>query len=142
MAPEVLDEKPYDLKADIYRHDFEYEFFLTLMFRTSFAIVLWELVTAKIPYDDNGFASGPRGLFREFHLQSHLFSNPNFVATELLQFVVAGKRLEIPNDCPAPLGSLIQKCWDAVPANRPSFADVLASHVLDDGKFQCLTFVT
>ncbi|CAL5341439.1 unnamed protein product [Camellia sinensis] len=35
MAPEVINHQPYDQKADIF----------------SFAIVLWELVTAKVPYD-------------------------------------------------------------------------------------------
>ncbi|KVH99628.1 hypothetical protein Ccrd_022143, partial [Cynara cardunculus var. scolymus] len=36
MAPEVINHQPYDQKADVF----------------SFAIVLWELVTAKIPYDN------------------------------------------------------------------------------------------
>ncbi|CAB4319623.1 unnamed protein product [Prunus armeniaca] len=35
MAPEVINHQPYDQKADVF----------------SFAIVLWELVTAKVPYD-------------------------------------------------------------------------------------------
>ncbi|KAJ6954115.1 serine/threonine-protein kinaseY46-like isoform X1 [Populus alba x Populus x berolinensis] len=35
MAPEVINHLPYDQKADVF----------------SFAIVLWELVTAKVPYD-------------------------------------------------------------------------------------------
>ncbi|KAK1360559.1 ACT-like protein tyrosine kinase family protein [Heracleum sosnowskyi] len=35
MAPEVIEHKPYDHKADIF----------------SFAIVLWELLTGKIPYE-------------------------------------------------------------------------------------------
>jgi serine/threonine protein kinase len=35
MAPEVINHQPYDNKADVF----------------SFAIVLWELVTSKIPYD-------------------------------------------------------------------------------------------
>ncbi|XP_022749675.1 serine/threonine-protein kinase STY46-like isoform X3 [Durio zibethinus] len=36
MAPEVINHQPYDQKADVF----------------SFAIVLWELVTAKVPYDN------------------------------------------------------------------------------------------
>uniref|UniRef100_A0A453DJ87 Protein kinase domain-containing protein n=1 Tax=Aegilops tauschii subsp. strangulata TaxID=200361 RepID=A0A453DJ87_AEGTS len=36
MAPEVINHKPYDHKADVF----------------SFAIVLWELVTSKVPYEN------------------------------------------------------------------------------------------
>ncbi|XP_065013771.1 serine/threonine-protein kinase STY46 isoform X2 [Musa acuminata AAA Group] len=35
MAPEVIEHKPYDHKADVF----------------SFAIVMWELLTAKLPYE-------------------------------------------------------------------------------------------
>jgi len=36
MAPEIIEHKPYDKKADIF----------------SFGVVLWELLTGKIPYAD------------------------------------------------------------------------------------------
>ena len=36
MAPEVIEHKPYDEKADVF----------------SFAIVLWELLTCKVPYNE------------------------------------------------------------------------------------------
>ncbi|GJN25957.1 hypothetical protein PR202_gb13847 [Eleusine coracana subsp. coracana] len=36
MAPEVINHKPYDYKADVF----------------SFAVVLWELATSKIPYEN------------------------------------------------------------------------------------------
>lgn len=36
MAPEIIEHKPYDRKADIF----------------SFGIVLWELLTGKVPYAD------------------------------------------------------------------------------------------
>lgn len=41
MAPEVLTEKPYDERADVY----------------SFGILLWEFVTQSIPYIDRGFTN-------------------------------------------------------------------------------------
>lgn len=36
MAPEIIEHKPYDKKADVF----------------SFGIVLWELLTGKVPYAD------------------------------------------------------------------------------------------
>ena len=36
MAPEVLEHQPYDERADVY----------------SFAITVWELITARVPYCD------------------------------------------------------------------------------------------
>ena len=36
MAPEVIEHKPYDERADVF----------------SFGVVLWELLTCKIPYSD------------------------------------------------------------------------------------------
>jgi hypothetical protein len=41
MAPEVLSQKPYGPKADVY----------------SFGIVLWELITSQVPYQAEGFAT-------------------------------------------------------------------------------------
>lgn len=36
MAPEVIEHKPYGEKADVF----------------SFGILLWELLTARVPYED------------------------------------------------------------------------------------------
>lgn len=36
MAPEIIEHKPYDKKADMF----------------SFGVVLWELLTGKVPYAD------------------------------------------------------------------------------------------
>jgi serine/threonine protein kinase len=36
MAPEVIEHRPYDEKADVF----------------SFAIVLWELLTCRVPYSE------------------------------------------------------------------------------------------
>ncbi|XP_048436834.1 serine/threonine-protein kinase STY46 isoform X3 [Pyrus x bretschneideri] len=85
MAPEVINHQPYDQKADVF----------------SFAIVLWELVTAKVPYDT---------------------MTPLQAALGVRQ----GLRPEIPNNGHPKVLELMQRCWDSVPSNRPSFSDITA----------------
>ena len=81
MAPEVITSQQYDEKADVY----------------SFAIVLWEMETHQVPWQDCWDVSMAMN-----------------VATQ-------GKRLPIPNGCPKALSELIQACWDGDPEKRPSF---------------------
>lgn len=81
MAPEVINHQPYDQKADIF----------------SFAIVLWELLTAKIPYE-------------------------NMTPLQAALGVRQGLRPEIPKDIHPRLCDLMQRCWDMVPSNRPPFS--------------------
>eukprot|EP01087_Luapelamoeba_hula_P010598 TRINITY_DN2811_c0_g1_i2.p1 TRINITY_DN2811_c0_g1~~TRINITY_DN2811_c0_g1_i2.p1 ORF type:complete len:711 (-),score=170.90 TRINITY_DN2811_c0_g1_i2:53-2185(-) len=95
MAPEVLSDKPYDEKADVY----------------SFGILLWELLTGGIPYQEEGFKN-----------LDQIFAH----------VVMEGKRPTLPPPTPPALADLIKKCWSADPSSRPSFAEVLNSHVLDD----------
>lgn len=83
MAPEVINHQPYDQKADIF----------------SFAIVLWELVTAKVPYDT---------------------MTPLQAALGVRQ----GLRPELPTNTHPKLLDLMQRCWDAIPGNRPSFSEI------------------
>ncbi|PRQ24791.1 putative dual-specificity kinase TKL-Pl-4 family [Rosa chinensis] len=83
MAPEVINHQPYDQKADVF----------------SFAIVLWELVTAKVPYDT---------------------MTPLQAALGVRQ----GLRPELPTNAHPKLLELMQRCWDAVPSNRPAFSDI------------------
>ncbi|KAF2291233.1 hypothetical protein GH714_020787 [Hevea brasiliensis] len=83
MAPEVINHQPYDQKADIF----------------SFAIVLWELVTAKVPYDT---------------------MTPLQAALGVRQ----GLRPELPQDAHPKLLDLMQRCWETTPANRPSFCEI------------------
>ncbi|XP_017229273.1 serine/threonine-protein kinase STY46 isoform X2 [Daucus carota subsp. sativus] len=83
MAPEVINHLPYDHKADVF----------------SFAIVLWELVTAKVPYDT---------------------MTPLQAALGVRQ----GLRPDIPKDAPPKLVELMQKCWEASPSKRPSFSEI------------------
>ncbi|KAL1533488.1 non-specific serine/threonine protein kinase [Salvia divinorum] len=83
MAPEVINHQPYDQKADVF----------------SFAIVLWELVTAKVPYD-------------------------NMTPLQAALGVRQGLRPELPTNAHPKIKSLMQRCWEAVPSERPSFSDI------------------
>ncbi|PIN16258.1 Tyrosine kinase [Handroanthus impetiginosus] len=83
MAPEVINHQPYDQKADVF----------------SFAIVLWELVTAKVPYDT---------------------MTPLQAALGVRQ----GLRPELPKNAHPKLLNLMQRCWEAVPSDRPSFSEI------------------
>ncbi|KAI9199974.1 hypothetical protein LWI28_000959 [Acer negundo] len=83
MAPEVINHQPYDQKADVF----------------SFAIVLWELVTAKVPYDT---------------------MTPLQAALGVRQ----GLRPDIPENAHPKLLDLMQRCWEADPSKRPSFTEL------------------
>lgn len=83
MAPEVINHQSYDEKADVF----------------SFAIVLWELATSKIPYDS---------------------MTPLQAALGVRQ----GLRPELPENTHPGVSDLMQRCWDAVPSRRPSFSAI------------------
>ncbi|XP_047975400.1 serine/threonine-protein kinase STY46-like isoform X2 [Salvia hispanica] len=83
MAPEVINHQPYDQKADVF----------------SFAIVLWELVTAKVPYD-------------------------NMTPLQAALGVRQGLRPELPINAHPKILSLMQRCWEAIPSKRPSFSEI------------------
>lgn len=86
MAPEVLSESPYDESCDLY----------------SFGIVLWELVTGKIPFEGVKDLDG------------------------MITAVVKNKkRPEIPKDAPSRLRKLIQACWAQEPKKRPKFSQII-----------------
>ncbi|KAJ4965149.1 hypothetical protein NE237_016998 [Protea cynaroides] len=83
MAPEVINHQSYDQKADVF----------------SFAIVLWELRTGKVPYDT---------------------MTPLLAALGVRQ----GLRPEIPDNTHPRLLELMQRCWEVVPSSRPSFSEI------------------
>lgn len=66
----------------------------------SFAIVMWEMVTRKVPY------------------AGHNFMNVTLDVHE-------GRRPPVPGDCPGEYEQIMSSCWQAKPKKRPTMADVL-----------------
>nr|AFC37605.1 serine threonine protein kinase [Piper colubrinum] len=100
MAPEmVIAHKAYDHKADVF----------------SFGIVLWELLTAKIPYE---------------------YLTPVQAAVGVVQ---KGLRPTIPKHTHPKLAELLERCWQQDPNGRPDFAEIteilqhIAKEVAADG---------
>ncbi|XP_021774294.1 tyrosine-protein kinase receptor UFO-like [Chenopodium quinoa] len=85
MAPEVLRNEQADEKSDIY----------------SFGVILWELATHKIPWE-------------------------NLNAMQVIGAVgFMNQRLDIPEDVDSRWSSIIESCWQSDPQSRPTFQELL-----------------
>ena len=84
MAPEVIANERYTEKADVY----------------SFGIILWEMVTRKIPFE------GMNGVQVSVA-----------VATRDL-------RPTIPPDTPQDVAKIMKECWSTDPNDRPVFSEI------------------
>ncbi|XP_020240831.1 probable serine/threonine-protein kinase DDB_G0272254 [Asparagus officinalis] len=85
MAPEVLRNEVADEKSDVY----------------SYGVILWEIVTEKIPWD-------------------------NLNSMQVIGAVgFMNKRLELPRDLDPKWVSIIESCWHSDPQCRPSFQEIL-----------------
>ncbi|KAL3680094.1 hypothetical protein R1sor_023050 [Riccia sorocarpa] len=85
MAPEMIRHKTFSTKADVY----------------GFGIILWELYTGNIPYEE--------------------------MSAIQAAFAVAHKRTRptIPDSCPKPLKQLMEECWAEIPEKRPHFWQIV-----------------
>lgn len=102
MAPEILRKEIHTEKSDVY----------------SFGISINELLTGVVPYTD-----------LRAEAQAHTVLEMNYTEQKLTASVVSGKLRPalagLGSGASASILSLIQRCWDDNPQNRPSFTDIL-----------------
>ncbi|KAK8651140.1 hypothetical protein V6N13_140753 [Hibiscus sabdariffa] len=101
MAPEILTKEIHTEKSDVY----------------SFGVSINELLTGIVPYTDI-----------RAEAQAHTVLEMNYTEQQLTAAVSSGLRpvlAGIDSGVPGSILSLIQKCWDANPQNRPSFDDIV-----------------
>ncbi|PWA78652.1 PAS domain-containing protein tyrosine kinase family protein [Artemisia annua] len=85
MAPEVLRNEQADERSDVY----------------SYGVVLWEIITGKIPWDD----LNPMQLC----IYITVSQSPHLQVVGVVGFM--NQRLEIPNDINPEWAALIESCW-------------------------------
>ncbi len=93
-----MTQKPYGNKADVY----------------SFALVMWELVTNKLPFED----LDQMGLLWKVGVQGE---RPNLPAPD--------------SRCPSELIELIKMCWNQDPTKRPQFEEIIKAFEVLENKF-------
>ncbi|OMO53906.1 hypothetical protein CCACVL1_28252 [Corchorus capsularis] len=102
MAPEILRKDIHSEKSDVY----------------SFAVSINEMLTGVVPYTDI-----------RAEAQAHTVLEMSYTEQQLTAAVVSGGLRPVlagtESGVPAIMLSLIQKCWDVNPENRPSFSDIV-----------------
>jgi len=96
MAPELFSGKAYTKSADIY----------------SFGMVLWEMVTGKIPF--------------EARVKAMVGLDRAVVKEGFKKLKLSGKKEIIPEDTPKELVTIIRDCWAVKPQKRPSLDNIIA----------------
>ncbi|XP_043691783.1 protein kinase and PP2C-like domain-containing protein isoform X2 [Telopea speciosissima] len=103
MAPEILKKEIHTEKLDVY----------------SFGVSINELLTGVVPYTDLRAETQAHTVLEMSYTEQRLTSA---VVSEGLRPMLAGSESGYPES----LLSLIQRCWDANPNNRPSFDNIVA----------------
>lgn len=114
MAPEVLMNKEYDEKADVY----------------SFGIVLWEILTAQDPWQEiDSLVELVEAVCIENRVPLRLHHNiisPSLpTQLPLCECIITQQRPVLPADLPSSLVSLVNSCWMPAPDSRPAFEDIV-----------------
>ncbi|KAK7267191.1 hypothetical protein RIF29_19856 [Crotalaria pallida] len=102
MAPEILRKQIHTEKSDVY----------------SFGVSINEVLTGVVPYTDLRAEAQAHTVLEMNYTEQQLTAA---VVSDGLRPVLATEELGIPST----LLSMIQKCWDANPENRPSFDDIV-----------------
>eukprot|EP01114_Cavostelium_apophysatum_P023321 TRINITY_DN8743_c0_g1_i4.p1 TRINITY_DN8743_c0_g1~~TRINITY_DN8743_c0_g1_i4.p1 ORF type:complete len:2119 (-),score=526.12 TRINITY_DN8743_c0_g1_i4:35-6391(-) len=92
LSPEMMKQLPFNEKTDVF----------------SFAMVMIELLTRKLPYDE------------------HEISRSSFRA-QFEDQIIKGLRPTIPSDTPEIFAKLIRDCWQHDQDRRPDFATILST---------------
>jgi hypothetical protein len=143
MAPEVIEHRPYDEKADVF----------------SFAVVLWELLTCKVlgrggrgavnvggsggwgcccsqSLAAGAAASSKRRAGAKPHSNSSSPPHPPQPPTPQIPYsdmtplqaavgvVQKGLRPALPQNCPPALCDIMEACWAGAPGRRPTFQEL------------------
>jgi serine/threonine protein kinase len=95
-APEVFRSSDYDEKVDIF----------------SFAMLIYELITSRLPYSDK-WPDSRTGISAQAILN----------ITQGLRPILKKRQFK---GCPSFLKDMMLKCWDHDPSARPSFAEIAA----------------
>lgn len=67
----------------------------------SYGMILWEILTGQVPFHEEPYEM------------------------TVMELVEAGEREKIPEDCHPIWKEIIEACWDEIPMNRPSMAEIL-----------------
>lgn len=146
MAPEVMSLEEYDRDLGMEPKmpmptAVEFNAYKTDVY--SFGMVCYEILAGQIPFLEISKESlykeefdkevkkqaKPKSLSKEelselkkkVKRRIHLFDD----VREVIKQAKAGRRPSLPENCPDSLRALIIECWDKVPKNRPTFAQIV-----------------
>ncbi|KAA3474519.1 tyrosine-protein kinase SRK2-like isoform X2 [Gossypium australe] len=128
MAPEVIEHKPYDHKADVF----------------SFGISFWELLTGELPYGLLTPLQAAVAVVQKVYKSetiSYCANNEEFIC--LIRIILQSLRPTIPKHTHPRLRELLERCWLQDPSQRPNFSEIIdilkqiAKEVGDEGEDGC-----